>query len=278
MSGGFKSAITLSATGLPAGVTATFAPASIASPGNGTSTVTLKAAPTTVAGVYTVTLKGVGGGVTKTQPVTLTLIVPTIGLAGSSASATVTAGSSTTFMLSAVAINGFNSPVALAVSGLPSGVTAKFAPSTIPTPGTGSSTLTLTAAANKVAGVYSLTLTASGGGVSKTQTLVLTVIGPDFTLSLAGAQVTVARGGSLPINVTTAAVNGFKSAVTLSISGLPTGVTATFSPVSITTPGSGTSVLTFKVAGNAAVKRSMVTVTASGGGATHSQTIALSVK
>jgi hypothetical protein len=175
-------------------------------------------------------------------------------------------------------INGFKSAITLSVTGLPTGVTAKFSPASIASPGTGSSTLILTAVAGKVAGAYALTVTASGGGVTKTQTLSLMVIGPDFTVILGGTNVIVARGGSVPITITTAVVDGFKAAVALSVSGAPSGVTASFAPTSIASPGSGSSTLTLKVASSAAVKTSTLTVSASGGGVTHTQTLSLTVK
>jgi pseudomonalisin len=70
---GFKSAVALSVSGLPRGVTASFAPTGIAAPGNGSSKLTLKAASSTVASTYNLTAKGTGGGVTKTQPFSLTV-------------------------------------------------------------------------------------------------------------------------------------------------------------------------------------------------------------
>jgi uncharacterized membrane protein len=68
---GFQSQVLLSVSGLPKGVTASFAPASIAAPGNGTSTLTLAAASSTAAGSFSLTVTATGGGVTKTQPLTL---------------------------------------------------------------------------------------------------------------------------------------------------------------------------------------------------------------
>ena len=276
--GGFKGAVSLSATGLPKGVTASFSPTSIASPGNGSSTLTLRAATTATEGPATVTVKGVSGSQTKTQTISLVVVVPTFAITANSASGSVTAGGSSTFTLNAVGINGFNAAVALSVSGLPSGVTAKFSPTSISSPGTGSSTLTVTAAATKTAGVYTLTVTGTGGGITKTQALSLRVSGPDLTLSLAGTQVVLSRGGSIPLSVTTTGVNGFKAAVTLSVTGLPTGVTATFAPTSIASPGTGSSTLTLKAASSAALKTSTLTVTASGGGATRTQTVSLKVQ
>ena len=70
-SGGFNSAIALSATGLPKGTTATFSPVSIAAPGS--STMTLKVGPSTAAGTYAVIVTGTGGGLTHTATVSLTI-------------------------------------------------------------------------------------------------------------------------------------------------------------------------------------------------------------
>ena len=67
LSNGFSSAIALSAGTLPAGVTASFAPATIAAPGSGTSTLTLTAAASAAPGTYNVVITASGGGVTHTR-------------------------------------------------------------------------------------------------------------------------------------------------------------------------------------------------------------------
>jgi hypothetical protein len=61
---------------------------------------------------------------------------------------------------------GFNSTVALSVSGLPSGATGSFAPN----PATNSSTLTVNAAASVSKGSYIFTVTGTGGSPVKTHT------------------------------------------------------------------------------------------------------------
>ena len=73
VSGSFNSSVALSATGQPAGVTASFNPMSIVAPGSGTSTLTLTVAPTTVTGMYPITVTGTGGSVMQTTTVTLTV-------------------------------------------------------------------------------------------------------------------------------------------------------------------------------------------------------------
>jgi Big-like domain-containing protein len=100
---------------------------------------------------------------------------------------------------------------------------------------------------------------------------------PDFVLSASPGSVSVAQGGSTRSTISTAAAGGFNSAVSLSVSGLPTGVTATLSPSSIAAPGNGSSTLTFNASSTAGTGAFNVTVTASGGGITHTATVALGV-
>jgi len=73
ISGSFNSAISLSASGLPAGASASFSPSSIAAPGSGSSTATIITSATTPAGTYPVTITGSGGGTTHTASITLTV-------------------------------------------------------------------------------------------------------------------------------------------------------------------------------------------------------------
>lgn len=94
---------------------------------------------------------------------------------------------------------------------------------------------------------------------------------PDFTLSATNAS--VAPGGSGTSTVTVAPLNGFTGSVTLSVSGLPSGVTGAFVPNPTTT----TSTLTLTATANAAPGTSTVTVTGVSGSLTHSTTFQLTV-
>jgi subtilase family serine protease len=73
ISGGFNSAISLSATGQPSRVTVSFNPSSIPAPGSGSSTMTITLNRRARAGNYTITVRGSGGGVQHTTTVTLTI-------------------------------------------------------------------------------------------------------------------------------------------------------------------------------------------------------------
>ena len=73
VSGGFSNAISLSASGAPAGVTVSFSPTSIAAPGSGSSTMNIAVGSTVTAGTYTITVTGTGGTITHTTSVSLTV-------------------------------------------------------------------------------------------------------------------------------------------------------------------------------------------------------------
>jgi aminopeptidase S len=74
VSGGFDSAIGLSATGEPTGVTISFSPSSIAAPGSGKSSMLLTVSRTAPTGTYPITITGTGGGVTHTTTLTFEVV------------------------------------------------------------------------------------------------------------------------------------------------------------------------------------------------------------
>lgn len=100
---------------------------------------------------------------------------------------------------------------------------------------------------------------------------------PDFAISASPTSVSVAQGGTKTTTISTTISGGFNSAVSLSATGLPSGVTASFSPSSIAAPGSGSSTLTFTASSTATVSTSTVTINATGGGKSHSTTVSLTV-
>jgi hypothetical protein len=205
---------------------------------------------------------------------------PDFALSASPTSLSVTQGSSASSTVSTSVSNGFNSSVALSISGLPSGVTASFSPASIAAPGSGSSTLTFTASSTATTGTFNTTVNATGGGITHTTVIPVTVnaaTAPNFTLSASPTSLSVAAGSSGTSTISTTVSGGFNSAVSLSASGLPSGVTAAFNPTSIAAPGSGSSTLTFTAASTAAAGTSTITINASGGGVSHSTTVSLTV-
>jgi N-acetylneuraminic acid mutarotase len=256
--GGFTGSVTLSASGLPGGVTATFSP----NPATGSSTLTLTASSTAALGAATVTISGNATGV-PSATTTLNLTVnppPGFTLSASPGSLTIAQGASGVSTVSVSDVGGFTGSVTLAASGLPGGITATF----VPNPTTGSSTLTLTASSTAVLGPATVTITGSSTGVpSATTTLNLTVNPPPgFTLAANPNSLVLAQGASGVSTVAVSDVGGFTGSVTLAASGLPSGVTATFSP----NPTTGSSTLTLTASSTAVLGAATVTITGSSTG------------
>jgi hypothetical protein len=75
-------------------------------------------------------------------------------------------GGTLTYTVTVTPVNGFNSPVTLSISGLPSGTTGNF----VPNPTTTTSTLTLTVNSSTRKGTYQFTVTGVGGSPPLTHT------------------------------------------------------------------------------------------------------------
>jgi uncharacterized membrane protein len=283
VSGGFNAVVSLSVSGLPAGVTASFNPSSIPAPGNGSATLTFSASSTAATGTATVTVNANGGGSAHTTTIALTITAaatPDFTVSASPSSLSVAQGSSGSSTISTTVSGGFNSAIALSVSGLPAGVTASFNPSSIAAPGSGSSTLTFSASSTATTGTANVTVNANGGGSAHAATIALTITAtatPNFTVSASPASLSFAQGASGSSTISTVVSGGFNSAISLSASGLPAGVTASFNPSSIAAPGSGSSTLTFSASSTATTGTANVTVNANGGGITQTTMITLTI-
>lgn len=184
VSGGFSSAVALSATGQPAGVTVTFTPTPIAAPGSGTSTMNIAVASTVTTGAYPITVTAAGGGLTQTAPVSLTVTAaaaPGFSLSASPTSVSVADGSSATSTITSSVTGGFGSAVGLTASGQPTGVTIGFSPSSIT--GAGTSFMSMTVASTTAAGTYPINVTGTSGTTIENTSVSLTVTtGSNFTL------------------------------------------------------------------------------------------------
>lgn len=201
---------------------------------------------------------------------------PSITIALSGETLTLTQGQNNTVTVTLGRAD-FTGSIDLAATGLPTGVTASFSPSPVPD-GTTTSTITLTANSTATPGVATVAVTASGADVeSKAATLALTVnVAGTYTLSASPASVTVNQGSNNATTVSVARTGGFTQPVTLAASGLPSGVTAAFSPAA--TEGA-TSTLTFTAASGATTGTSTVTVTGTTPGlANQTTTLSLTVQ
>jgi kumamolisin len=206
---------------------------------------------------------------------------PSFSITASPGTVSILQGNSGSSTISTSTAGGFNSAIALSASGQPGGVSVSFNPASIAAPGSGNSSLSITVAATVAAGTYTITVTGTGGGLTRTTSVSLIVTSPSsggFTISVSPTSGSLRRGTSGYAVVTTTVSGGFNSAISLSASGQPAGVTVTFSPASIAAPGSGSSDMTLSVARNATVGTYPITITATGGGTTHTTTLTFGVR
>ncbi len=134
---------------------------------------------------------------------------PDFALSRNPTSRTVTAGSSTSYTITVSALNGFTGGVSLSLSGLPSGATGTFNPTSVT--GSGSSTLTVTTDSSATpAGTYTLTIHGDSGTLSHTATATL-VVNPVSSLPSGWSDTDIGApglAGSASFNAGTFTVNG----------------------------------------------------------------------
>ncbi len=103
---------------------------------------------------------------------------------------------------------------------------------------------------------------------------------PDFTLGATPSTQTVTQGGATSYTATVTSVNGFSSATTLSVSGLPSGAGASFAPNPVTPPagGSASSTLSVTTAAGTPAGTYTLTLTGTSGALAHSTSVSLVVQ
>jgi hypothetical protein len=207
-----------------------------------------------------------------------TTAAPTLALTPSTISLTAgAAGQQASLLLTAPAGSG---AATITVSGLPTGVTVS--PSALSaTPGT-ALPLTFSAASSATAASTMVTFTTTVNGQAATTQASLTVKAvtltpsPDFTLSASPATVSLtANGTPATISLLATPQNGFSANVQVSITGLPAGVTAKPSPITLT-PGTAAT-LTFTAPQGTAAGSSTATLTGTSDSLTHTATVVITV-
>ena len=250
--GGFTGAVDLTVTGAPTGLTATVAPNSLTG-ATLTSTLTVATTAATAPGTYTLTITGTSAGTSRTATVMFTVTAAAgITVALAPATLSIAQGGSATSNITLARVGGLTGDIALTATGLPTGATVTFAPTTATGTAT-ASVATVAAGAATPAGLYSVVITGTGAGsVAGAATLALTVTAAtvgNYTLAAAPATVSIAQGATGTSTITLTRTGGFAGAVGLAVSGLPTGITSTFNPASVTT---NSSTLSLAVAGSVA--------------------------
>jgi subtilase family serine protease len=171
--------VTLSVSGLPAGVRAAWS----SSPftligGSGTSTLTLQAASTAAVGSATVTVTASGDGVTATQHITLQVTQgPGLELSLSTSAITMVHTGSGTVTVTLTELGGINAPTTLSITGQPAGVTFLMSNVTELPGDSASGLLTFTGSSKAIPGTSTITFvtTCVNNGITYTAKQLLTL-------------------------------------------------------------------------------------------------------
>ncbi|HST77012.1 MAG TPA: protease pro-enzyme activation domain-containing protein [Verrucomicrobiae bacterium] len=238
---GYTGTANLSVTGLPPFATATFTPTSIT--GSGSSSLVIATTSNTPAAIYSLTVTASDGIETRSVPLSLEVDPKgNFSLTISPSSASVNQGQNIGYGVTVSSSGGFTAVVVLSVSGLPAGATATLNPSSVQ--GSGLVSLSIQTAAETPGGSYTFTVTGTSGPLVRTTTATLVVLAPDFSVSASPASQSIGAGQSTSYTVTLSPLNDYVGTVNFSVSGLPAGAGATFSPASLTTSGTSTLAIT----------------------------------
>ncbi len=174
VSGGFDSAVTLTASGQPTGVTIGFSPSSIT--GTGTSTMSITVGSSTVPGTYSITVTGTSGTIVETTTVSLTVTgtTPAFSISASPTTISIARSSSGKVTITTAVTGGFNSAIALSASGEGSQNSVTFSPTSIT--GAGTSTMTITVGRRASLGNHTITVSGKSGTTTHTVTVTLDVL------------------------------------------------------------------------------------------------------
>src|SRR5207244_831798 len=222
---GAAQTVTLSASGLPAGATATFSPSAVTAGGSSTLTMTTASSPPVAS--YSLTLTATRASASHATTISLSAHPPVsddFSISASPSSVTTLQGQSVTSSIITALVSGSAQTVSLSASGLPAGATATFNPTAV-TAG-GSSTLTMATASSTPVGNYSITVMVTGASAThatSTSPVHNALLTYDFSISANPSSLSAIEGQGATTTISTAVVSGSAQTVTLSAGGLPAG-------------------------------------------------------
>ncbi len=266
--GGFTGVVALTAQ-LPAGVTLTFSPASIGPGATATATLSVSSTASASSTPLALTINGASGTLKSSASVSLTILPATsLTVSAAAASLSVVQGKSATLAITVNSGGNYTGPVALSLTGLPSGVTAAWSANNVSLSGTASHafTLTLQAASTAAVSTSALQVTASGDNLqAKTPVSLQVTPAPSIQLGLASSQITMASNGSQTFSATITVLGGVvpsysSNGVSFQFSGLPAGIVNVAWGASYA-QGSNQILATFNLAGGASAVAGKSTVT-----------------
>jgi hypothetical protein len=271
---GLTGSVNVAISGLPAGVTSSPQFPLSAAVGS-TVSVTLSAAKTANLGPSLLSFQGTQGSLSHSASAALNVgPFPDFGIAIQPGSVALTQGAASKPVSVVVTpLNAFSGNVSVSIAGLPAGISASTGNQFKISAGS-AQVITFAAASSAAPGTAGLTLQGTSGSLSHSASAALQVqaaVAPDFSLAVKPGLVAITQGQqSRPVSISAAGLNGFSGDVTVSISGLPAGVTA--SPSSLTISAGSSQSVTFFVPTSTKPQSAILTFTGTGGSITHSVT------
>jgi hypothetical protein len=226
---------------------------------------------------------GTGSDTLPTHAAGATLVVhaplaPDYSLGVAPSTQTVTQGGSTTYTVTLSPNSTFTGSVSVAPASAPADVSFSGCASAL-TAASPSCTLTATTTATTAVSSHSLTITGTGSGSLPTHTAGATLVVSsaqvtvgDFSIQVAPTSQLIFSPGSTTFQIVITRLKGFTGSVALSVSGLPSTYTATFSP----NPATTRATLTIK-ATKTAQTTIPFTVTGTSGSLVHTATGSVTV-
>jgi hypothetical protein len=185
------------------------------------------------------------------------------------------AGATATTQVTLAPANGYAGSATLSVSGLPAGVTASFSPGQVSAGNP--ATLTLHTVVSSPTGTFPITVTATDASALdpvKTATYQLTITPlASFSIALSSTEGSIIAGGTVTTQVRLTPVNGFNGSATLSVAGLPDGMTSSFMPATVSAGSPATVTLTTEQSPSGDYQVEITATAVNGAASPPSQTI-----
>jgi len=278
--GGFSGYVSFTVTSIPSGYTYSFHPylGVSLSPSNSpkTTSLTVNIPSTASTGVKYIYVKAYSGSYYDTRSFKLTVYSSGFVLSASPSTLSIGQGSSATTTLKVIKIGNYNKQVTFSIQSAPSGISVSFNPSSV-TP-TASTTATINVASSVSPGTYNIIIKALGAdGKYAIKTIKVNVVASGFTLSCNPLSVTVYQGASTTLALTVTKIGTYSKQVSFSLQSAPSGITASFSPSTVTP--TGTSTVTIHVASSVSPGTYNIVIKAMGAdGKIATTTITITVK
>ena len=279
---GFRSPVSLTLQGLNSlpGISSAFTvnPVTPSSGGNASSMLKLFVAEGQFPTTTNLIIMASGGGVT--HAITFTLSVSAFFIQVFPSFLPLTPGQTTFSTIQVFGQNNFVGNVNLSTLNVPAGVSASVSPSTVTlVPGNQSAFSTLTVRVGATAKPVTAVMFVIGNSTTSFAAAGVELQISDYSVALGNPDVTVPVTGSVASTLYLSSLNGFTGPVTISFSGVPTGVTVSATPNFLILGAGNTASDALNIAASAGALAGNydITITASSGTVTHTVTLKLHV-